>query len=74
MTYRQCESCRIRFQVPPVASKGMYNPLPLDSRTFCWFENAAKVFDEESGERRFTAAEFMAWVRPDVVRGKRRAA
>jgi hypothetical protein len=74
MTYKQCESCRIRYNVPPLAGRDSYNPLPLDSRTFSWFENAAKVFDEEGGAERFTAAEFIAWLRPDIVIGKRRAA
>ena len=74
MTYRQCESCRIRYNVPPLQPRDDYNPLPMDSRTFSWFENAAKCFDEEAGEDRFTAAEFVAWLRPDIVIGKKRAA
>lgn len=62
-----CPSCRIRMSVPHPAQH-FYNVIQLPYSAIEWLENAALVFDEEAGEQRFTAAEFIAWVRPDVVR------
>ena len=63
---RMCPSCRIRWMYPPRALRDMYNPVALDKRTVAWLENAARVFDAES-ERRYTAEEFIAWVKPDLA-------
>ena len=63
---RMCESCRMRYRVNPPSAREFYNPLPLSPHTVQWIENAAKVFDLEA-DQRFTAAEFVAWMRPELV-------
>lgn len=67
-----CPSCQVKFRVNPAPLRDHYNPWPIHPMLFMWIENAARVFDEES-EELFTAAEFVAWIRPDVVgiNGKR---
>ena len=67
----QCPSCRMRFRVNPIKAREFYNPMTMDATAFQWIENAARVFDDEAGER-FTAAEFVAWLRPDLVQGRPR--
>ena len=59
-----CRSCKIRMRVEPIG-RDMYNPITLSSAHVRWLENAARVFDDE-GEL-FTAAEFVAWLRPDLI-------
>ena len=66
--YRRCVSCRMRERVDPTAAREFYNPVHLAPSTLSWIENAARVFDEESGEK-FSAAEFVAWMRPDLGEG-----
>ena len=64
-----CPSCRMRFRVSPevLAFREGYNNWTINANAFKWLENAARFFDSEAGERRFTAQEFVAWVRPDVA-------
>lgn len=63
---RMCPSCRIRYAHPPKALRDMYNPIALQKGTISWLENAARAFDGESDER-FTAHEFIAWLKPDLT-------
>jgi hypothetical protein len=62
-----CSSCHIRLAVPH-PPQHFYNVVQLPFSAVEWLENAALVFDEEAGEDRFTASEFIAWVRPDILR------
>ena len=64
-----CPSCKVRFRVSPqlLAHREGYNNWTINANAFKWLENAARFFDSEAGERRFTAQEFVAWVRPDVA-------
>ena len=64
-----CPSCKIRFRVNPelLPHRKGYNYWSINANAFKWLENAARFFDEEAGEQRFTAEEFVAWVRPDVA-------
>ena len=61
-----CASCRIRLTVPP-AVRDSYNPLMLDLKGVKWLENAAREFDAMCDEHRYTAEEFIAWLRPDLT-------
>ena len=63
-----CESCRMRYRIKPLEPQPYYNPWAISPRLFMWLENAARVFDQEAGEERFTASEFVSWCRPDVIR------
>ena len=65
-----CPSCQMRHRMKPLEPQPYYNPWAISPRLFMWIENAARVFDEEAGEEKFTAAEFVAWLRPDVIRKK----
>ena len=64
-----CPSCKMRFRVSPevLAFREGYNNWTINANAFKWLENAARFFDSEAGDRRFTAQEFVAWVRPDVA-------
>lgn len=61
-----CRSCRIRYEVgvPEVQD---FEPWKTTPHAFRWVENAARWFDLESRGRRFTASEFVDWIRPEVV-------
>lgn len=61
-----CRSCRMRWVVNPPTLKEFYNPVNLTPSQVKWLENAARVFDQESDEK-WTAEEFIAWLRPDVI-------
>ena len=61
-----CPSCRIRWQLRHAAPHEMYSPWRIDIKLFKWIENAARNFDAESDEK-FTATEFVAWIKPEVV-------
>ena len=62
----RCSMCRMRFAVNPKGLTEFYNPLPLKGATVAWLENAARTFDAESDEL-YTAAEFLAWLKPDLL-------
>ena len=61
-----CRSCRMRYAVTPPEPRDTFGSWNVSPAAFTWIENAARVFDAESPQR-FTAAEFVAWIRPDVV-------
>jgi hypothetical protein len=66
MTQPRCPSCRMRYQLPPPAARDNYNPMLLLAKEVHWLENAARHFDEIAGEERFTAADFIDWLKPDL--------
>ena len=59
---RICPSCRIRRRV---AGPGEYTALPITNTQYRILEKAALQFDEQAPER-FTAEEFVAWLRFDI--------
>jgi hypothetical protein len=59
-----CPSCRVRFRVEPMRWRE-YNAVRITTRQLQALELAALHFDRESDER-FTAIEFVRWIRPDV--------
>ena len=61
-----CPSCRMRYAVTPPAARDSYNPMLMTAQEVQWLENAARLFDEIAEEDRYTAAEFVAWLRPDL--------
>ena len=70
-TVPTCPSCKIRYRIKPPEVRDWATPWQVSHRVYQWVENAARAFDEQAeheapGER-FTAAEFVAWIRPEVV-------
>lgn len=63
---RMCPACRMRYKFPPPAGNDSFNPISLQAGQIRWLENAARVFDQES-DMLFTAAEFVAWMKPDLA-------
>lgn len=61
-----CPSCRMRYAVTPPAARESYNPMLMTAKEVQWMENAARLFDAIAGEDRYTAAEFVAWLKPDL--------
>lgn len=61
-----CPSCEIRFRVEPPAIRDAYSPILLTAYEVMWLENAARFFDEVAGEDRFTAEQFVSWLKPDL--------
>lgn len=61
-----CRSCRMRWTVNPSAITHLYNPINLTPSQVQWLENAARVFDQEADEP-WSAEEFVAWLKPDVI-------
>jgi hypothetical protein len=51
-------------KAPPI--KEEYGPINIRGSAVDWLMNAARVFDAESPER-FTAVEFMRWVKADLA-------
>ena len=63
---RRCQTCRMHYKVDPAPIIKDYNPIDLNARDIKWIENAARVFDSASSQR-FTAEEFVAWLKVDVT-------
>lgn len=61
---RTCVCCRVRFRVTPMAVRE-YNAIHITPTAVHALEIAALYFDRESDER-FTAIEFIHWLKPDV--------
>ena len=61
-----CRSCRMRWTVNQPAVRDTYNPINFSAAQYRWLENAARVFDQEADEK-WTAEEFVAWIKPDVI-------
>ena len=61
-----CRTCRMRYAVKPPETRDAYNPMLLTAKEVAWLENAARLFDQFAGDERFTAEEFMAWLKPDL--------
>lgn len=66
-----CRSCGMRVEVEAPDAKDYASPWRISHQLFRWIENAARTFDQESGGRRFTASDFVDWIRPDVVDSKK---
>lgn len=65
---RRCRDCRRVVQANYRAkAKGDYSPVGLPESMVKWLEGIADEFDAISGGERFTAAEFVAWIRPEMV-------
>ena len=66
MTDRTCPTCKIRWRIP--GSVRDFNPRALSGNEVNWFVNAARTFDEMTNGERYTAEEFIQWLRPDLMR------
>jgi hypothetical protein len=64
---RRCKECR-RIVQATYRAKAKGEPVGLPESLMGWLETAAVEFDDISGEDRFTAAEFVAWLRPEIVK------
>lgn len=63
---RMCPSCRTRYRYPEPAPSEEYGPLEIDGKAYRWLVNAARMWDLLATEPH-TAAEFIAWIRYDLV-------
>ena len=63
-----CRSCRMRYAVKPPPIRDTYGPIKLLPNQIRWLENAARVFVADSDpEDCWTAEDFIAWLKPDVL-------
>ena len=58
-----CPSCKMKWRVPVPAEYHMVRLTPMELRTV---RHAAVLFDELSGEDRFSAEDFVVWLAADV--------
>lgn len=59
-----CPSCRTRYRYP--LPRDTYESSSMTKAQYRWLVNAARVWDA-MGVDGMTAAEFIAWLRPDVL-------